>query len=945
MERLTIAVELVAKDLLSPSLQTAAKSVAGLGTAVEQSQGVLGRLTSGLGGLGLAAQGLSAITGAVTGVATSFTGPAMEMEAARARINAFTKDSAETEKILAAVRSEADKTPFSFGEMAKAAASLGPTAKRAGVDLTSLLQTAEALSAADPAQGFEGAVMALREAMSGDFMSLRERFEVDTKDMNAAIAAGVSPIEAINAGLEKQGINLDMVKNLASTTAGRMSTFNDSLEGLRRTAGEQILAGFGTQLDNLGAFITDNMDSLQAFARVLGQGIAGAMELAGAAFAAVAPILRTVIGQLAEHLPAASQLMREGIMGAAGVVRDLGQTLLGLYQAAQPVIATVLSDLLPAFQSVAAFIGQNLRPILAAVATFLAAQFVAGVVGAGVALVGFVSTLGTTVAAAGGLVAFLGGPVTLTLAAVGVAAFLLFKAWDTNFLGIQEKTAAVWAFLSTNVFPPLQAVIESFSRVIIPELILTWAALSTTITAVWTAIWTNLLQPGMAALALDWGEKWPAIQLVLTTVWDVIKTTISTIWAAVETIIVAGLKLVRGDWVEAWDTIRDHLKERWDDIKKKTEDIWLPLVTWIGGRLTDLQTAWNEKWTALQTLITGVWDEIKRKSEEVVNGVTGFLATAWDTIKTTAKTAWEGIRDAIIDAFKGITDPVKGVIDGVLALLEPVQKAIAAVMAWKPPAISVPAAQAAATTSAGTNAILGTLRPGGKPGETQAEVDNFNRNQARAGKGGGPEVLGGDAGTQGEGAIGKAMAQIGSQAWNWLCQKFVENMFGTGGRYASAKAAAGALMTNRGGTPARGSLVFFAPDPTNAGFGHVGIALGGDKFVSATANGVKVDSLGDNYWGRLFQGYGPPRFADGVEGFRGGMAIVGERGAELVRLPAGSDVIPHHKTMSALPPMPASRAHTDPTVIEMHLDSRVIGRVMLPHTLAGIDGRVALRVD
>jgi hypothetical protein len=37
-----------------------------------------------------------------------------------------------------------------------------------------------------------------------------------------------------------------------------------------------------------------------------------------------------------------------------------------------------------------------------------------------------------------------------------------------------------------------------------------------------------------------------------------------------------------------------------------------------------------------------------------------------------------------------------------------------------------------------------------------------------------------------------------------------------------------------------------------------------------------------------------PAFADGVTNFSGGLALVGERGPELVRLPRGSDVIPNH---------------------------------------------------
>lgn len=41
-----------------------------------------------------------------------------------------------------------------------------------------------------------------------------------------------------------------------------------------------------------------------------------------------------------------------------------------------------------------------------------------------------------------------------------------------------------------------------------------------------------------------------------------------------------------------------------------------------------------------------------------------------------------------------------------------------------------------------------------------------------------------------------------------------------------------------------------------------------------------------------------PHFATGVTNFRGGLAIVGERGPELVNLPAGSSVIPNHQISS-----------------------------------------------
>lgn len=44
-----------------------------------------------------------------------------------------------------------------------------------------------------------------------------------------------------------------------------------------------------------------------------------------------------------------------------------------------------------------------------------------------------------------------------------------------------------------------------------------------------------------------------------------------------------------------------------------------------------------------------------------------------------------------------------------------------------------------------------------------------------------------------------------------------------------------------------------------------------------------------------------PHFAGGVTNFSGGMAVVGERGPEIVRLPAGSDVIPNGRQVAAGP--------------------------------------------
>jgi len=73
--------------------------------------------------------------------------------------------------------------------------------------------------------------------------------------------------------------------------------------------------------------------------------------------------------------------------------------------------------------------------------------------------------------------------------------------------------------------------------------------------------------------------------------------------------------------------------------------------------------------------------------------------------------------------------------------------------------------------------------------------------------------------------------------------------------------------------------------------GTAKIAL--EKFKFSPGIGTVIAGIAAVALGALLQN-AIPGFANGVQNFGGGLAIVGERGPELVRLPSGSDVIPNH---------------------------------------------------
>jgi cell wall-associated NlpC family hydrolase len=93
----------------------------------------------------------------------------------------------------------------------------------------------------------------------------------------------------------------------------------------------------------------------------------------------------------------------------------------------------------------------------------------------------------------------------------------------------------------------------------------------------------------------------------------------------------------------------------------------------------------------------------------------------------------------------------------------------------------------------------------------------------------------------------------GTTARGFDCSGYVQHVFALAGvqlpRMADSQYYAGKSFS---GQPKAGDLVFFhtyAP-----GVSHVGISLGGDRFVHASSHGVRVSSLHDSYYAPRYLG-------------------------------------------------------------------------------------------
>ena len=97
-----------------------------------------------------------------------------------------------------------------------------------------------------------------------------------------------------------------------------------------------------------------------------------------------------------------------------------------------------------------------------------------------------------------------------------------------------------------------------------------------------------------------------------------------------------------------------------------------------------------------------------------------------------------------------------------------------------------------------------------------------------------------------------------SHAYSFACETFVENAYGTRGKYASAIAAfsalraAGMMHYNSTGIPA-GALVFSSNPKYDLGNGHVMLSVGNGQYISGGVSGsggtVQIIGLQSTYLG------------------------------------------------------------------------------------------------
>ena len=250
----------------------------------------------------------------------------------------------------------------------------------------------------------------------------------------------------------------------------------------------------------------------------------GSAEAAGKTFAGQLAILNTKFGNIKESignalLPILTQLAvtLNDYLSRPEVIAFIQQLAAQIATFASQAVASV-PGIIAWLQAAFGWLMQNQGIIVAAVAVI------------GAAIIAFLVSV--VVAAIAAAPVFL--PILAVILVIAGAAYLLYQAWTTNFGGIQEKTAAVWAFLQpilatviawlqVNIPLALQTLSTFWTGTLLPAIQKVWAWLSSVLFPFFGAL-INLavviLGNQLKLLAAIWtGVLWPAIQ----TAWTLLK--------------------------------------------------------------------------------------------------------------------------------------------------------------------------------------------------------------------------------------------------------------------------------------------------------------------------------------------------------------------------------------------------------------------------------------
>ena len=311
------------------------------------------------------------------------------------------------------------------------------------------------------------------------------------------MAEGMRDANGATIGLE--GASNMLGKALQLGTVGMLAKAGVTIPGTTKAMQDLFKEKFAlANIEERTAMLSDLVDgNFKGQAETAGKTLAGSIE-----------ILKNNFGDLQENIgQMLSMALTPMIEKITAFVKNPAtfEFFLKWYDIITAFGASIIQKLTPAFDVIKNFFSdmENRKAAITAVLAVLTIAFI---------------SWGISVAIAA-------APVVLTVAAIGTAAFFLAKAWNTNFGGIQEKTAAVFG-----------ALVQVYQQYLVP-------------------LFAELKKRSDEVVKW-WKDNWNQIHWIFSGVWDIIVGVFKIAWGLLSGAFKVGIDLFTGNWKKAWTDVK-----------------------------------------------------------------------------------------------------------------------------------------------------------------------------------------------------------------------------------------------------------------------------------------------------------------------------------------------------------------------------------------------------
>jgi len=187
-------------------------------------------------------------------------GTGNELEKTLTTFRVLSGSAAEYEKNLALAKNQQALFGGSLNDTVEGMSEFANLSHRTGIEVTKLTNLSRALATVDPAQGFKGASIALKEFFSGDnTTSLSRRFEIPKDVLNniIKITDKKEQFDALSAALANFGISQELVSAQASTTAVAYDKLSGSITDAKAAIGQFLAVALTPAANTLAKWAND----------------------------------------------------------------------------------------------------------------------------------------------------------------------------------------------------------------------------------------------------------------------------------------------------------------------------------------------------------------------------------------------------------------------------------------------------------------------------------------------------------------------------------------------------------------------------------------------------------------------------------------------------------------------------------------------------------------